>query len=136
MTTVLAAAALLGLTAYAGHALGARQRERIVEQGLSVSATVVATHGSRWADTSKISYRLDGTTRHAVLYGTWNSTLEVGSRITVFRDPADADRLVTADGYATDANTVWPLFMTLFAGALTLVAVTGRLVATSARDGA
>ncbi|MEU7820151.1 DUF3592 domain-containing protein [Catellatospora sp. NPDC049133] len=129
MMEVLGAAALLGLSAFAVYWLGAQERGRIVEQGQSVSATVVATHDSRWADSSDVAYRLDGATHRARLYGTWHGTLEAGTRITVFRDPADPVRLATAEGYATDESTLWPLPMAAVAGALALAAVLSRYAA-------
>lgn len=129
MMEVLGAAVLLGLTAYAVYWLGAQERARIVEQGLSLPATVVATHNSRWADSSDVTYRLDGTTHRARLYDTWHGTLEVGTQITVFRDPAGPVRLATAAGYATHESTLWPLPMAALAAALAWIAVLSRYAA-------
>ncbi|MEU8005421.1 hypothetical protein AB0B66_30055 [Catellatospora sp. NPDC049111] len=123
----LAAAALLGAAAYAVFALGAQQRQRVVDQGLGLPAKVVATHDSRWADSSDVTYRVDGHADRARLYGRWDDKLEIGTTITVYQDPRDRSRVVTADGFATDVSTMWPMPLSVFAGALALAAVTGWL---------
>ncbi len=125
----LAVAALLGVAAFAAHAYGAEQRQQVVDHGLRFPARVVATHKSRWADSSDVTYRVNGRVDQARLYGTWDGRLEIGTTITLYQDPDDPSRLVTADGYATDVSTMWPMPLTVFAGALALAAVSSWLSA-------
>lgn len=119
----LAVGALLGVAAFAVHAYGTQQRQHVVDHGLRFPARVVATHDSRLADSSDVTYRLDGRADQARLYGTWNRKLEIGTTVTAYQDPDDPSRLVTADGYATDESTMWPMPLTVVAGTLALGAV-------------
>lgn len=133
MVGALAIAALLGVAAFAVHAIGAQQRRQVVDHGVRTPARVIATHDSRWADSTEITYRRNGRTDVARLYGQWNGKLEIGTNITVHHDPADPSRLATADGYATDVSTMWPMPLSVIAGWVALAAVTSWLGAVRRR---
>ncbi|BCJ70965.1 hypothetical protein CS0771_05090 [Catellatospora sp. IY07-71] len=122
----LAVALLLGAGSFVAYALGEQQRAHVVGQGHRTTAVVTGyERNSGWPDAAEVTYEFAGARRQASIYHPWHAPPPGGTSLDVFVDPADPQRVATADGYATGWQAGLPLPLAAFAVVAALVALSG-----------
>lgn len=123
---VLAVAVLLGVASLVAYALGERQRGQIVGQGHRTAGVITDyERTSGWPDSAEVTYGFAGSERRASIYHPWHSPPKIGTDLDIYVDPADPQRIATADGYATGWSTGLPVPLAVLGGIAAFVGLSG-----------
>jgi hypothetical protein len=129
--TGLAIALVLGLLSAGVFLVGERSRTRIVDHGSRTEAVVTTDHDNEFDHWYTVQYTAAGGTRSADLRKPWLiDKMPVGQVLTVYVDPDDPARIVTADGYATPVWTSAPGVFAVLAVFAAFISIAGRLLGT------
>jgi hypothetical protein len=130
----LVIASVLGLLSAGIFLVDDRQRREIVDHGSRTQAVITADHNGEFDHWYTVGYTVRGQARSADLRCSWLiDQMPVGRELTVFVDPADPERIATADGYATPVWTSAPGWLAVLAIFAAFISIAGRLLGTRSR---